>query len=119
MILNRKNLLWEGSRMFLPEHREQLKEQRDASSKQSLPMWDEDYIQEMNFLIQEAIHCGFPIRVTYFEQGKQRTFYGFIHQVYPHELALLLVNGREKRRIHFSTLMQLERWENDEHEQTD
>src|SRR5690606_6455815 len=101
-LLNRKNMLWEGSRMFLPEHREQLRAKRKKNEEWELPERSEDQIEEMNWLLNEAIYHELPITLDYLEGNQLQSFCGFVEKVNPDEKSLWMVNGKEKRKIPFA-----------------
>lgn len=62
--LKRGNLLWESSRMFLPEHREQLLEHRRRLRAFIPPEPDEDRIRLMNGVLAAAMATGRRVAVT-------------------------------------------------------
>lgn len=98
-LLNRKNMLWEGSRMFLPEHREQLQALREKQNKKNAPRLANDQIEELNWTLQEALHHESPVILEYVEGEQLQSFCGFIEKVNPYERSLFIVNGTEKRSI--------------------
>jgi len=99
-LLDRKNMLWEGSRMFLPEHREQLQRLRKQQNKKSVPHLAPDQIEEFNWTLQEALHNEVAIIVEYLDkEGQPQTFCGFVENVNPTQQSLLIINGQEKRNI--------------------
>lgn len=92
-------MLWEGSRMFLPEHREQLQTLRKERNDKEFPELAEDQIEELNWLLQEALHSESPIILDY-AKGKQfQSFCGFVEKVNTYEGYLQMVNGQDKRKI--------------------
>lgn len=109
MNLDRKNMLWEGSRMFLPEHRQQLQDMRKKSQAQTLPELALDRIEEINWLLKEALHHEFPFVIDYIDHHQLTSFCGFIEQINQYEGWLLAVNGEEKRKIFFTQLYHLSR----------
>lgn len=54
--LGRGNLLWEGSRMMLPEHREGLLDRRREQRKQDMPELDEDQQAIIDQSIGMSLH---------------------------------------------------------------
>lgn len=93
--LNRGNLLWESSRMFLPEHREQLLEQRRSKKGYQPPELDEQRLEEMNQMLEEALHNDRVVIVSY-AQGE---FYGFVEEIAPHTSSILVVDGEHRKRF--------------------
>lgn len=106
-LLNRKNMLWEGSRMFLPEHRQQLQILRNKHHKQKLPSLTEDQMDELNWLLQEALHAESAVILDYVEEEQHQSFCGFIEKVNAYEGYLEVVNGQEKRKIAFNHIYRM------------
>lgn len=106
-LLYRKNMLWEGSRMFLPEHREQLQVQQKKSEEWELPERSEDQNEEMNWLLSEAIDHEFPITLEYFVENQLQSFCGFVEKVNRDEKFLWIVNGKEKRKVPFAAVYRM------------
>lgn len=97
-------MLWEGSRMFLPEHREQLQAMRKENRSEKLFELAEDRIEELNWSLQEALHYESPIILDYVDGEQFASFCGFIEEVNTHKGYLNMVNGKEKRRISLTNL---------------
>lgn len=108
-ILNRQNMLWEGSRMFLPEHREQLQKHYQQSKEFIPPYLDEQALEEINRLILEGLEGEHPLLIYYVENKESQQFCGFIVRIHPHERWLKIVNGRITRTIHFDTIYRVEK----------
>ncbi|MBA4543626.1 MULTISPECIES: YolD-like family protein [Thermoactinomyces] len=107
-ILDRKNMLWEGSRMFLPEHRQALAEQRARADDFIPPELDDDRWDEINRLILEALHSDFPLLIRYVENRRPRERCGFIQKIIPHERRLCLADGRHLYTISFADIYDVE-----------
>jgi hypothetical protein len=107
-ILDRQNLLWEGSRMFLPEHRQALQEQRRKQTEYIPPVLGEDQIEYMNYILQEAIELDKPILVTYAIKYSPIQFCGFIDRFDPLTKTIHLSNGESKKQIAFEKLINVE-----------
>ncbi len=107
--LNRKNLLWEGSRMFLPEHRESLLKQREEQEDFKPPEPDVDKLQEMNRIILEALHSDFPVLVRYAKNRQLHQSYGFIQKIHPDEHWLKIANDHHEEIIPFSAICDIEK----------
>lgn len=67
--LNRGNKLWEGSRMFLPEHKQALLKRKKNQQKESKPLLDEQQLEEMNQRILFSKTHHLPVRITFFKEG--------------------------------------------------
>jgi len=103
-ILNRQNMLWEGSRMFLPEHREALLEKRRRMEDFIPPELDEDRLLEINRFILEASENDNPIVLHYAENHRSEQICGFIEKINPDERWIRIANGRIKRTIRFEQI---------------
>jgi hypothetical protein len=62
--LRRGNLLWESSRMMLPEHREQFLRDQTARKKHVTPSLDEQLLQEFSGRLRQALMLGESVRLT-------------------------------------------------------
>nr|WGD68844.1 YolD-like family protein [Bacillus subtilis]WGD91771.1 YolD-like family protein [Bacillus subtilis] len=68
--LKRGNLLWEGSRMFLPEHKQSLLERKRLKQKPQKPILDPDKLEEMNQTLCAAMEFAQDITVSRFQDGE-------------------------------------------------
>lgn len=106
--LYRHNRLWEGSRMFLPEHRKALLKHQQAQAF-TPPELEEDQLAEMNRLLLEAVDGDFPLLVRYVDQHRPSEWCGFVQKVNPQERWIQLANGREKVTIPVSAIYAIEK----------
>lgn len=67
--LKRGNLLWESSRMFLPEHKQALFERKERLKKISKPELDEQELEEIGIVVMDSLHHELDIVVTYWKDG--------------------------------------------------
>lgn len=68
--LRRGNLLWESSRMMLPEHREQLLAKRHREEWQERnrrPNLDEQELERINRRLAEAVRMGGVVALTWWD----------------------------------------------------
>ena len=63
--LKRGNLLWEGSRMFLPEHKEALLELKEKEKRQVKPELDDQAYHEMGMYLLTALNYTMPVRIHF------------------------------------------------------
>ncbi|AUS09719.1 YolD-like family protein [Laceyella sacchari] len=108
-FLNRHNMLWEGSRMFLPEHRAALLQRKQDEEAFIPPQLDEDQLVEMNRLLMEAVDGDFPLLVRYVNRRRPCEWCGFVQKINPHERWIRLANGRETTTIPFSDIYGMEK----------
>lgn len=66
----RGNLLWEGMRMMLPEHKERLIQQEKDDWKVELhgPL-DDDQWHEIGLIVMDALKHALPVSIKYWEDG--------------------------------------------------
>ncbi|MEB3101225.1 YolD-like family protein [Ferviditalea candida] len=81
--LKRGNLLWEGSRMMLPEHREQLLEYRRKQKEFQVPELDEDQISKINRMLAEAVREKRPVTAVCIGLYGPEAFSGYVKRVNP------------------------------------
>lgn len=106
--LYRGNLLWEGSRMFLPEHREMVEQQRQREQEYKQPELAVDQWEEMDYLLQEALAKEKPLLITYATRYAPKQFCGFVEKVDPWRKQLILANGKQTKKVYFSQLVAME-----------
>jgi hypothetical protein len=78
--LKRDNLLWEGSRMFLPEHKEALRKYKKELQHIPKPILDEQKLAEMEETILEAIEFTYLLHFTYYDKGELKKLTGSIRR---------------------------------------
>jgi len=72
------NLMWEGSRMMLPEHVEAIKRHQKELSKKIKPEFDEQYIIELQHKIAESLHENRDVTVKIFDEYDDLSIEGII-----------------------------------------
>lgn len=75
------NIMWESSRIMLPEHVEALHELAREEKKQPKPFIDEQEWEEFSQLINEAIHYNKKIIVTKWDDGHFYDVAGYVNNV--------------------------------------
>lgn len=105
MALERGNKLWEGHRMILPQHEEQLWLERQKEKEYRPPVLAEDALEEINRLIERSYMEDQPIEVTYATLYGPRKYIGFVMRIDPVGRWLLLQNGEDKELIPFSKII--------------
>ncbi|RQW22959.1 YolD-like family protein [Bacillus sp. C1-1] len=77
LFVKRGNLLWEGSRMMLPEHKEGwLKLQQQESYIPLHEPLSEDSWQELGEIIMDAIRQQYDTTVTFWHDGRYHSLDG-------------------------------------------
>lgn len=75
------NGLFESSRMMLPEHKEAYNMYRRGLARKERPELDEQEIERMSFLLNEALHEASLVRITLFDPYQQREQIGKVVQL--------------------------------------
>lgn len=108
-LLNSKNLLWEGSRMVLPEHREALLARRKKQAEWNPPELAEDALEEIDQVLLEALNGDFPVLVQYVKNRRPHQLCGFIEKLHPHERWMKIANGHYEELIPFSAVYSIKK----------
>lgn len=106
--LKRGNLLWESSRMFLPEHKEQLLAHRRRQQVFEPPELDEDRIRRLNEQLGEAFASGRRVAVTSAGTWGPETRSGRITRVDPLRGRLQLETEDDSLWLPFGKLLQID-----------
>lgn len=97
----------EQSRLILPIHNSapfQLKHQRNFRP----PVIDDDQLEYMSFILEEAFEMKRPVLVTYAGRYSPLQFYGYVSKINPYEGWLVLINGEIKKKLRYSKLMDVD-----------
>jgi hypothetical protein len=106
--LKRGNLLWESSRMFLPEHKEQLLEHRRQLRKFVPPEPDEDRIRLMDEMLGAALSSGRRVAVTVAGEYEPEIRLGRIDRLDPFQGRFRLADEDGRAWIPFRRLLNVE-----------
>lgn len=79
--LKRGNLLWEGSRMVLPEHREALLDRQRDRNKHDMPELDPDQQALIDQAIAMSLQTKSEITLTVYDPEKDRRVTGYVVRV--------------------------------------
>jgi len=75
------NLMWESSRMMLPEHVEAIHEWQVEESKKVKPLLDEQQLEQFTQRIHEAKENHLIVQITKWQNGYFYTREGIIHDI--------------------------------------
>lgn len=75
------NKLWEGSRMILPEHKAGILRQQEEFRKKKRPILDEQRIEELSYIIQEAVQEDWEVIVKVFGEFEDGEVSGRITKI--------------------------------------
>jgi hypothetical protein len=107
-ILYRGNKLFEGSRMLLPEHVELIREHQKKQQEYQPPLLDDDQLEQMSRMIQEAYVTEKPLLVTYATKYEPRQFCGYVEKIDQYNRTIHLSFGSEKMMIDFDKLVSID-----------
>ncbi|MBE3554606.1 MAG: YolD-like family protein [Thermicanus sp.] len=107
--MDRDNLLWESSRMMLPEHRERLLAHQRKLGKKEKPMLDGQKIEVLNRLVQEAMVKRVKVRLLLYAPDQEIERIGLIEKwdPIPPRLRLDLGDGG-KEWIYWEDILDIE-----------
>lgn len=91
--LRRGNLLWESSRMVLPEHRERMLERRKNLKRKAKPILDEQRLKELSETVSEAVVRRLKVSVTVYDPFGEFTVTGEIVNIDPQLRRIKLADG--------------------------
>ena len=106
--LKRGNLLWEGSRMFLPEHKEALLKLQQKEHHQPKPDLDEQAFHQMGLYIVTALNYTLPVRIYYWEQHQIKEIEGLVTKVDELNQHIVIESGQMKTTLRFDTLTEVQ-----------
>ncbi|CAG5078396.1 MAG: YolD-like family protein [Thermobacillus sp.] len=77
------NLLWESSRMMLPEHKERINGHRESLNRKERPVLDEQEMEELALRIGESLETGRPVTLKLYGEYADREVTGVVTKVDP------------------------------------
>jgi hypothetical protein len=77
------NLLWESSRMMLPEHKERIIGHRESLKRKARPVLDEQEMEELALRIGESLETGRPVTLRLYGDLADREETGVVTKVDP------------------------------------
>lgn len=75
------NMMWESSRMMLPEHVSALLQQKEDSKKVSKPEIDEQALMEISIVVMDSLHNEADIQITVWKDGYFHDHVGVVSRV--------------------------------------
>lgn len=104
--LNRGNLLWEGSRFMLPEHRAALERHNKEKAKVPKPELDEQQLQQFERIIRTAKAEETYLTFTYWKDGYFRSIEGKVRYIDIQDKKIHIIDRSDDVHfIHFFTLV--------------
>jgi hypothetical protein len=75
------NMRWEGSRIMLPEHVEELRKRKEEQKKVPKHELDEQELQEIGFVVMDSLKHELEVVLTYWRDGFYHDLNGIIDRV--------------------------------------
>ncbi|MFJ5964982.1 MULTISPECIES: YolD-like family protein [unclassified Bacillus (in: firmicutes)] len=102
------NIMWESSRMMLPEHREQLLAQK-RKKKEYVPLpLSADQLEDMNFLMMQSITEDQAISITYVSSGIKAQFWGWVKAIHYETKRVKMVNDEDVLELSLQQIVAIE-----------
>lgn len=79
--LHRENLLWEGSRMMLPEHKAGILRYRTERNKKEKPELDQQKLEDFVRTIGVSMFTEQPVRITVYGEYEDTIVVGKIDKI--------------------------------------
>lgn len=99
-----QNVMWESSRMMLPEHKAQIREHQKELQKRTKPMLDEQQIALFSQSISDAMHRNRSVKIKVFHPYHDHYVTGKVQKTIPGR-QLKLVSESDSEWIHFASIM--------------
>ncbi|MGJ9383019.1 hypothetical protein CR203_18000 [Salipaludibacillus neizhouensis] len=90
--IKRGNLMWEGSRMMLPEHIQALRNRNREVTKDPKPNLNDYELTELGFVAMESLNYTIDVRIIYWNNGYDTEISGVIDHI-DHQLHQLKISG--------------------------
>ncbi|MEJ6951671.1 YolD-like family protein [Natronospora cellulosivora (SeqCode)] len=105
MIKDRGNIKW--SSLMLSEHRKELEKlyELDKSSFNK-PFLDEQKLEEMNKVLEQAIHEKASLRIKYYNKGLYE-YFGIVEKYNYQTREVYLVNDKDKYKLKINNIVEL------------
>ncbi|GAA0366783.1 YolD-like family protein [Bacillus horti] len=75
------NIMWEASRMMLPEHRELIIQKRKEQNRKDRPIFDEQTLEYFSHLMSEASNKDQEITITIFDPYQETKIKGKLKKI--------------------------------------
>lgn len=99
-----QNLMWESSRMMLPEHKARIQEHQKELQKRTKPLLDEQQISVFSQTVSDAMNQNRSLKVQVFHPYHDHYVTGKVQKVIPGK-QLKLVSGEDSEWIDFADIM--------------
>lgn len=107
--LHRDNLLWESSRMMLPEHKEQLLQHQANTRHVQKPDLDEQHLTYLSEQLQIAVQEHSQVRIQCHENYQHISYNGTIQRLNPtNRTCTLRTKENTHQTINIDTIIALD-----------
>jgi hypothetical protein len=89
------NLMWESSRMMLPEHKEAILRQKKESQKKPRPVFDQQHLEQVERMISQYIYSEVELYIVVYGEYEDTDLHGKITKFDP-QLKRMKVEWLEK-----------------------
>lgn len=103
MIKDRGTKKWTA--MMLPEHVEQLRNERKEDGKVKKPVLDEQQLEELNIALGEALEYKYEVIASYFKSGEICDLVGVIESANPTTKEIKLSTYDGPQRLKFGDIV--------------
>lgn len=102
------NVMWESSRMIIPQHKEALLNYGRTREARERPQLDNQEFEEIGRIIQQAAETGRLIRLTIFDPIQDVVVIGQVQMIDPYEQRIRLAHDGKKTWVTFGDVMSVE-----------
>ncbi|WP_163536604.1 YolD-like family protein [Gracilibacillus sp. YIM 98692] len=101
------NLLWESSRMMLPEHKQVLQRHQKELNQKSKPTLDEQQMDLLSQMISDAMEQNCIVKVHLFHLYQDKYMIGKIQKTAPERGEIQLSSKNNSKWIHFGDILDI------------
>ena len=101
------NLLWESSRMMLPEHKALLREHEENRVKKKRPNYDEQFLMHFIYQVEMAFAENRIVKLTYYEDESYHECIGKITAINRAKQQIQISTKTEKCHLFLTDLVSL------------
>ncbi|OEH94545.1 YolD-like family protein [Bacillus solimangrovi] len=102
-----KNLMWESSRMMLPEHKQRIQQHQKELLKRNRVILDEQRLAEFSQIISDALNQNSLIKIQVFHPYHDSYFTGKIERILLEHKQIKLVNSNDVEWINFNDIIDI------------
>ncbi|WP_018933780.1 YolD-like family protein [Gracilibacillus lacisalsi] len=106
MVHDRGKIKWAS--LMLPEHVEMLQDFFADEPLKEKPILDEDYVNEMELTVQQAIHAQQKITLNYYQNSSFKSAIGHIIKIDPIARKLTIQEAALQRKVPIENIVAIE-----------